>query len=108
MSQRDTIFKGATRPPMMAGVPIIPFILLVGIGIVAAMWALILFGFFWALCILMFDLVCVFVLRYISSQDDHRLNQHLMRIRDIGFRRNSAYWNAHSMSPIEFNKRRLQ
>lgn len=103
---RDMIFKGATRPAMMLGVPIIPFILVVGLVFILAMWSMLLVGAFWSFCILMVGLAVILVLRYISSQDDQRLNQYMLRFRDISFRKNSAHWNAHSMSPIDFNRRR--
>lgn len=103
---RDTIFKGATRPAMMAGVPIIPFILVVGLDFILAMWSMLLFGLFPSFVILTVGLVLILLLRYISSQDDQRLNQYLLRFRDIGFRKNAHHWAAHSMSPIDFTKRK--
>lgn len=103
---RDTIFKGATRPAMMLGVPIIPFILVVGVDFILAMWSLLFGGLFAAVAILMFGAVVILVLRHISIDDDQRLNQYLLRFRDIGFRRNAPHWNAHSMSPIDFSRRK--
>lgn len=103
---RDVIFKGATRPAMMLGVPIISFILVVGLVFILAMWAMLLGGLFASFAILMFGAAVILILRYISSQDDQRLNQFLLRFRDIGFRKNTGYWNAHSMSPIDYTKRR--
>ncbi len=91
---------------MMLGVPIMPFILVVGLVFILAMWAMLLGGLFASFAILMFGLVVILILRYISSQDDQRLNQVLLRFRDIGFRKNAAHWNAHSMSPIDYTKRR--
>jgi type IV secretion system protein VirB3 len=103
---RDIIFKGATRPAMMLGVPITPFILVVGLCFILAMWAMLFAGFFVSVCILAFGSVVILVLRYISSQDDQRLNQYMLRFRDIEFRKNMRHWNAHSMSPIDFTKRK--
>jgi type IV secretion system protein VirB3 len=102
---RDTIFKGATRPAMMLGVPIMPFILVVGLDFLLAMWSLLLGSLFASFSFLMLGVVVVLVLRYISSQDDQRLNQYLLRFRDTAFRKNAGHWNAHSMSPIDFRKR---
>jgi len=103
---RDIIFKGATRPAMMLGVPIIPFILVVGLDFIAAMWSVLLGGLFAGAAILMFGAVVILILRHISSQDDQRLNQYLLRFRDIAFRKNAPHWNAQSMSPIDFSKRK--
>jgi type IV secretion system protein VirB3 len=103
---RDTIFKGATRPPMMLGVPIIPFILVVGAALILAMWALLALGFVASFLILMTGFGAVLMMREISKQDDQRLNQVLMRWRETPRRRNAQHWNAHSMSPIDFDRRR--
>ena len=45
------------------------------------------------------------VMRYMSSQDDHRLNQYLMYLRSRPFRRNAHFWGAHSMAPTNYKKR---
>src|SRR5580658_7143004 len=74
MRNRDIIFKGATRPAMMLGVPIVPLILVAGIDILLAMWSLVLVSTFGAFVILAAGLMVIFVLRYISSQDDQRLS----------------------------------
>ncbi len=42
MDGRDRIFKGATRPAMMLGVPIIPFILVCGVFLIVTLWGTIL------------------------------------------------------------------
>lgn len=103
---RDLIFKGATRPAMMAGVPIVPFILTVGIHIILAMWAMMFINLFVSFVILMTCVLCVFGLRYISSQDDQRLNQYLLRMKSVAGRRNADHWGAHSISPTDYTKRK--
>ncbi|WP_292938085.1 VirB3 family type IV secretion system protein [Noviherbaspirillum sp.] len=106
MEQRDVIFKGATRPAMMLGVPIVPLILVVGIHLLLAVWSMTLISVFAMFVILMACGLNVFFMRQISTQDDQRLNQHLLRLKSIAGRRNSAYWGAHSMSPLDYSKRR--
>ena len=104
--ERDPIFKGATRPAMMAGVPIVPFILVVGVHLMLAMWAIQLISFFVGFVILMTGVLSVFVLRHISSQDNQRLNQYLLRMKSTAGRRNHSHWHAHSVSPVDFQKRK--
>lgn len=103
---RDLIFKGATRPAMMAGVPIVPFILVVGIHLLLAMWAMMLVNMFVSFVILMTCVMCVLFLRHISSQDDQRLNQYLLRMKSAAGRKNKNHWGAHTMSPIDYTKRK--
>jgi len=106
MEIRDVIFKGATRPAMMFGVPVVPFIIVVGMHLLLAVWAMNLVNFFTAFAILMAGLLSVFILRYISAQDDQRLNQYLLRLKSTAGRRNNIYWDAHSISPVEYSKRK--
>jgi type IV secretion system protein VirB3 len=105
---RDRIFKGATRPAMMLGVPIIPLILVMGAFILVAMWTLIAAGLVPGLSVMVMAAFTVFVLRYITQQDDQRLNQMLLSIKSRPFRRNKQFWGAHSMSATVYKKRRRQ
>lgn len=102
---RDVIFKGATRPPMMLGVPIAPFIGLLCPVLIGTMWCVAFKVYFAAVCVLLTGGACFLALRFISKDDDHRLNHVLMWLRNARFRANSKHWGAHSMSPIDFDKR---
>lgn len=101
----DRIFKGATRPAMMLGMPLLPCILVVGIFLIGAVWTLLIAGVVPGVSVLLVMCFAIAVLRYISSQDDQRLNQYLMYLRSRPFRRNRSFWRAHSMSPVGFKKR---
>jgi type IV secretion system protein VirB3 len=101
----DMIFKGATRPPMMAGIPIIPFVLVAGLTMMLTMWLMIAFGLFAAFVVLSIGGISLFVMRLISKSDDQKLNQLLMRFRSTRFRANSNYWQGHSVSPIDYKRR---
>lgn len=105
MNYRDVIFKGATRPATMAGVPVVPFILVVGLHILACMWTIILIGFFVAAAIALSCVICVLVMRYISSQDDQRLLQYMLVIRGFPSKRNLTHWGAKSLSPTRYSRR---
>jgi len=104
MDNRDVIFKGATRPAMMLGVPIVPFIIVTGSHILLAMWSLVLMSTFAAFVILAAGVMNIMVLRYISTQDDQRLSQYLLRFKNISGRRTSHHWGAHSLSPTDYAK----
>lgn len=101
----DRIFKGATRPAMMLGIPIVPCILVMGIFFIMAVWSLVFFGFVVALSILVILAFVMGILRFMTMQDDHRLNQYLMYLRSRPYRRNKRFWGAHSMAPVDFKKR---
>ena len=105
MNYRDVIFKGATRPAMMAGVPVVPFILVVGAHILAGMWGMIFLGFLVAAAIALSCVICVLVMRYISSQDDQRLLQYMLVIRGFPAKRNVLHWGAKSYSANNYAQR---
>lgn len=105
---KDRIFKGATRPAMMMGVPIVPFIVVTGISIIAAMWSLVLFGPVVAASIMVVLVFVMLIFRVMTKQDDQRLNQYWMFLTSWPHRRrNKAHWNAHGASPTDYKKRKL-
>ena len=105
MNYRDVIFTGATRPAMMAGVPVVPFLLVVGAHILAGMWGMIVLGFLVATAIALSCVICVLVMRYISSQDDQRLLQYMLVIRGFPAKRNVLHWGAKSYSANNYAQR---
>ncbi len=105
MNYRDVIFKGATRPATMAGVPVVPFILVVGLHILIGMWAVILVGFFVATGIALSCVICVLAMRHISSQDDQRLLQYMLVIRGFPAKRNLHHWGAKSFAATRYTRR---
>ncbi|NVE00156.1 type IV secretion system protein VirB3 [Massilia sp. BJB1822] len=105
MAYEDVVFKGATRPAMMLGVPIIPLIIVVGLHLMVAVWAMVLVNIFVSFVIVAACVLNVFFLRHISSNDEQRLNQYLLRMKSIPGRRNKAYWGAHSVSPCDYRRR---
>jgi type IV secretion system protein VirB3 len=108
MDHSDLIFKGATRPAMMGGVPIVPFILVVGIHLLLAVWAMVLVNLFASFVLLMTGALAVMVMRFVSADDEQRLNQYLLRLKSVGGRRNQAHWGAHGISPLDYAKRKRQ
>ena len=97
----DPIYKGSTAPSTVFGVPLLPFILatvvfgqasvvafyLVGFSLVVALLTLYGFIFAWA--------------RRISRNDEHRLNQYILKMRIRGLQGASRqFWGAVSFSPL--------
>ncbi|WP_151745292.1 type IV secretion system protein VirB3 [Acinetobacter calcoaceticus] len=103
----DPIFRGCTRPAMMFGVPMLPFLLLTGAVILLAGWSFYLFSPYFCLFLIAVYLPVYFWLRQITKKDDQRLKQVMMRwrmrFRQIG---NHRHWGAISYSPIKFKNRK--
>jgi type IV secretion system protein VirB3 len=102
---RDPIFKGATRPAMVFGVPIIPFVAVAGSHLVLGMWLLVLIGPFWFFVLMSACAVELVFLRLLSTHDPHRLNQSILSWTSGYYRRNAATWGTHSMGPLDLKKR---
>ncbi|RZT91177.1 type IV secretion system protein VirB3 [Advenella incenata] len=102
---QDRIFKGASRPAMIVGIPIVPFILLSGLHIIIAMWLMVFINILATLVVLLILAFEILALRKLSENDAYRLNIFLAWVRNSTFRRNAANWGTHSMSPINYKKR---
>lgn len=106
MDSRDRVFKGATRPPMMFGIPIVPFILIVGTHILVALWSFVLLSGFVSVAVFVLLAFIIVVLRQVNADDNFKLAQTFMYFRDIGHRTNKHYWGTHNMGPVTYKKRK--
>ncbi|WP_241171789.1 VirB4 family type IV secretion/conjugal transfer ATPase [Burkholderia multivorans] len=102
---RDEIFKGCTRPAMLMGVPIGPFIGAVGALLIVGMWTFTVSPVA-ALIVLSMLIPVVVTMRAITRYDDQRLRQTFMRLRLRLLQRNRKLWGAHAYSPTgQFQRR---
>lgn len=101
---RDPVFKGCTRPAMFAGVPLIPFVLVCGAGTMLAMWGLVIDGWLATLSAAV-TIALVLVMRQMTSRDDQRLHQWLLRARLRAGNRNRGFWGAVSYAAIRYKRR---
>lgn len=104
---RDDIFKGCTRPAMLMGVPIGPFIGAVGSLLIAGMWTFIVSPVA-ALIVLSMLIPVVVTMRAITRYDDQRLRQTFMRLRLRLLQHNRRFWGAHAYSPAGKFRRRTR
>ena len=102
---RDPVFKGATRPAMIFGIPLLPLIIVGLMGVLSTLWCLQLLGPFSAFTMALLTLVLLVVMRFISKADDQKLNQMLLRMQSIAARRNRHYWGSHSSSPLDYRRK---
>lgn len=99
---QEDIFKGATRPPMLWGVPMMPMVALSLLTILLVIWG----GFFLGAMAVggtLLAAVPIFVwMRMVSKRDDHRLNQMFIRAKLLILQKNRALWKCRSYSPVQF------
>ncbi|QVN18977.1 VirB4 family type IV secretion/conjugal transfer ATPase [Burkholderia pyrrocinia] len=102
---RDEIFKGCTRPAMLFGVPIVPFVVTVGAILIAGMWTFIVSSAA-AMIVLSLMIPALFAMRMVTRSDDQRLRQRFMALRMRLSQRNGKFWGASSYSPTRTKKRK--
>lgn len=101
---RDLVFKGATRPAMIMGIPLLPLIIVGLFGVLTTLWCLQLLGPFTAFAMAMVTLLLLLAMRLVSKADDQKLNQMLLRLQSIAARRNHRYWGGQSSSPLSYRR----
>ena len=77
----ETIFKGATRPPMKFGVPLTPLMVLLLPGFVVGMWLSTTVD--WRFAPVIFGaLTAAYVwMRIVTRRDDQRLTQRVLKLK---------------------------
>lgn len=97
--QPETIFKGATRPAMKLGIPLVPLVLLFGSGMLLIMWGGILVSGWLAVAVVLAWVPALLWMRFITSRDDQRFRQIFVALKLRLNDRNRRFWQARSYSP---------
>jgi type IV secretion system protein VirB3 len=99
MVQQEAIYKGATRPPMKFGVPLVPLVVLVGSGMLLMLWGGILVSGWIALSVLISFVPALAWMRFVTRRDDQRFRQIFVGIKLQLRDRNRRFWQARSYAP---------
>ncbi|SUB29765.1 Type IV secretion system protein virB3 [Oligella ureolytica] len=92
------LFKGATRLPTIAGVPMVPLmVMFMGVAVVALTVSI----WWWALAIPLW-----FLMAQITKNDDKAFRILWLWIDTKLRNRNKGFWGASSYSPSNYRKRR--
>ena len=101
---RDPVFKGCTRPAMLWGVPLVPFLMVGSSILIPAIWALLVSPPVGVGIVLL--LIPVFVtMRSVTRHDDQRLAQYALGARMVIRQRNRRVWGAHAYVPLRIRRR---
>lgn len=102
----DPIFRGCTRPAMLARVPMLPFLLVTGGFLLLAVWTFYLVSGYLALFVALVYAPVLVAMRALTKKDDQRLRQLMMQAR---MRWNQYHlrraWGAYSYSPMRYKRR---
>jgi type IV secretion system protein VirB3 len=95
----EPIYKGATRPAMKMGVPLVPLVVLCGVGMLAVMWIGPLVSW-WVAAIVPSAVVPILAwMRFATRKDDQRLRQLFLAARLRMRDRNRDFWCSRSYTP---------
>lgn len=94
----EDIYKGATRPPMKWGVPLVALVLIFMPTLVLAMWGAVLISLWIAPAVLLVLAPLYGWMRYVTYKDDQRLLQMILRFKLMRTNPNHRLWKTRSYS----------
>lgn len=100
--QGEAIYKGATRPAMKLGIPLVPLVVLIGMGMLAVMWLGMLVSWWLALAILILLVPTLLWMRLVTAKDDQRFHQMALAAKLRLHDRNRSLWHGRSYSPTTY------
>ncbi len=105
---RDPIFKGCTRPAMLAGVPLVPMVLVMLTAFLTGMWSFYFLSGYLVVVIALSTCATLLSMRVITKRDDQRLRQVLLQARmRLRHRSSRRLWDAISYGPFHYKVRRV-
>ena len=96
---REAIYKGATRPAMKFGIPLVPLVILFGTGMLLIMWGGALLSWWIALAVLVSFVPALAWMRFVTRKDDQRFRQIFVAATRRVHDRNRRFWHARSYAP---------
>lgn len=104
--QAETIYKGATRPAMKLGIPLVPLVVLFGTGLLLILWGGLLVSWWFAVAVLATVVPALAWMRWVTHQDDQRFRQMWVAFKLWLPDRNREFWGARSYSPTLYRRAR--
>ena len=102
MVQREAIYKGATRPAMKFGIPLVPLVVLFGSGMLITVWGGLLLSWWIAAGVVAATVPALAWMRFVTGQDDQRFRQLFVALKLRLQDRNRAFWQARSYAPTVY------
>ncbi len=97
--QAEAIYKGATRPAMKLGIPLVPLVVLFGAAMLLVLWVGSLVSW-WILPIVLAAFVPALAwMRFVTNKDDQRFRQMFVAAKLRFNDRNRRLWHTRSYAP---------
>ena len=97
--QSEAIYKGATRPAMKFGIPLVPLVISLGGAMLVTMWGGALWSWWVAIVVLAALAPVLAWMRFITAKDDQRFRQMFVAMKLRLHDRNRRFWHARSYAP---------
>jgi type IV secretion system protein VirB3 len=97
--QAEVIYKGATRPAMKLGVPLVPLVSMVASGLLLIIWGGTLLSWWLALGVVLAYGPILVWMRWVTHQDDQRFRQMFIAAKLRLHDRNRRLWLSRSYCP---------
>lgn len=95
----EAIYKGATRPAMKLGVPLVPLVVVFGLAMLAILWIGTLVTW-WVMPVVIAGVVPTLAwMRFVTRKDDQRIRQIFIAAKLRLRERNRRLWRCRSYSP---------
>jgi len=102
MMLREAIFKGATRPAMKFGVPLVPLVTIFCAAMLAIMWGGLLVSWWIAPGVIAAAFAALAWMRFTTKKDDQRYRQLFLRTKLTLIHKNTLLWKCRSYSPYVY------
>jgi len=99
MVPREPIYKGATRPAMRFGIPLVPLVVLIGSGALLMLWGGVLLSGWIAVGVLVSFVPALVWMNLVTRRDDQRFHQMFVGCKLRMHDRNRRLWRARSYAP---------
>jgi type IV secretion system protein VirB3 len=95
----EPIYKGATRPAMLLGIPLVPLVVLFGVALLVVMWGGALVSWWVAVGVALLLVPALLWMRTVTAKDDQRFRQVFVALKLRLHDRNQRLWQARSYAP---------
>lgn len=99
MIPQEAIFKGATRPAMKFGIPLVPLVVLFATAMLVILWGGLLLSWWIAVGAVAAVLPTLAWMRFVTKADDQRFRQMFVAVKLRMRDRNRRFWHARTYSP---------
>jgi type IV secretion system protein VirB3 len=97
--QAEAIYKGATRPAMKVGIPLVPLVVLFGTAMLLILWVGTLLTWWIVPVVVAAFIPALAWMRFVTGKDDQRFRQMFVALKLTIHDCNRRFWRSRSYAP---------